>query len=111
MPDLTTAKADIDNDRFDTVKVDLDAEVLKMAQRDGVTRVADLQLPVSVTRYERYADVIRSFYQGKDVGYAEGILLVGRPYRRRMITALSVGVFVGGTLGSMVTAYLIRTVG
>jgi hypothetical protein len=97
--------------RFDTVKIDLDAEVLKMAQRDGITRVADLQRALSVTRYERYADVVRSFYQGKDVGYAEGILLVGRPYRRRMITALSLGVFIGGTLGSLVTAYLIRWIG
>lgn len=108
MPDEDTKP---DEERFDLVKIDLDAEVLKLAQKDGVTRVADLQLPVAIRRYDRYADVVRSFYQGKDQGYAEGILLVGRPYRRRLLTALAVGVFLGGTFGSALTVFLLRYVG
>jgi len=99
-----------DDPRYDNVKIDLDAEVMKLAQRDGVTKVQDLQLKVAVRVYDRYADTIRAFYQGKDQGYAEGVLFIGRPYTRRVRLFLSIGIVLGTLLGSLLTTLVFRTI-
>jgi hypothetical protein len=55
------------------LKVDLDAEVLKLAQADGVTSIDSLQEEVLVKRYDNYAATIKSYYRGYDVGFSHGL--------------------------------------
>lgn len=58
---------------YDTKVIDLHAERMKMAEKDGLT-VADLDVQVNMKRGEYYEASIRAFHQGRDAGYNEGLV-------------------------------------
>lgn len=80
------------------VKVDLDAAVKKLAVEDGVTDSAELMKVVGVKRYDQYAAQVRSYYAGYDVGYRDGVALMGRPLRKMLLIMSAVSAIVGAVL-------------
>jgi len=77
----TTALEARSRTRADTrvVRVNLETEILRLAAKDGITDPAMLGQVVSMTRRDNYANVITSYYQGYDIGYAAGLSNAAKP--------------------------------
>lgn len=85
----------------EVVKVDMEREVLRMAQADGITDPNQLKMKLVVIRREYYETTIRAYYRGVDHGFADGAAAIGKPFSRDLRSAFFAGLLLGvGLVGA-----------
>lgn len=94
------------NPNIDLRKLDLAEEVRKLAVADGVDNSAALNAKVEETRFERYAQTVRSYYHGYDEGYAAAVSDMGRPARIKRLTDVLRSVLGFGVLVAVIYALI-----
>ena len=92
----------------ESVQVDVDAEIIRLANMDGIKQIAQLDVKVEVTRRQRYRDSVVAYYRGRDDGYAEGVSMIGVPVTKALRRNLLVGFLVGFPLGSAAVAAILH---
>ncbi len=53
------------------VKIDVQKEILKLAQRDGIREIKMLDMDVIMKRRQYYASTVKAYYEGYDIGYVD----------------------------------------
>lgn len=81
---------------YDDIQINLDAEVKRVASKDGIDNPKLLDAPITMPRYDYYKASVVQWYRGRDQGYAEGVASIGPALNRRLMVMFVVGVGIGG---------------
>lgn len=60
--------------QYEDVKVNIDEEIARLAERDGISNMKLLDVTLQMTRRDYYRASIVQWYRGRDQGYLEGVV-------------------------------------
>lgn len=87
---------------FEDIQINVEDEIRRVAEKDGVTNPKMLEVPMTMTRHDYYKASVVQWYRGRDQGYSEGLASIGPTLERRLRNLFILGCVFGATLTAIV---------